>query len=125
MTGGFEYRPRKLYSNRGPSPLPTSPSMIERDGYKQAESRDHLTSTSWCLHDTVEGDVQPGRLLGPITGLSFSRDGGLLFSCSGSCLTVFDVRSGALLHTARVLPPGLAVYGLDIGHKSRKSFSSG
>lgn len=66
------------------------------------------------------GDVVPGSLLGPVMGLAFSTDGGLLFACSGSSIWVYDVRSGALLSTVRVFTPGLAVYGLDVGRGSRE-----
>lgn len=66
------------------------------------------------------GDVLPGSLLGPVMGLAFSADGGLLFACSGSFISVYDVHSGALLSAARVFMPGLAVYGLDVGRESRE-----
>lgn len=64
------------------------------------------------------GNVLPGSLLGPIVGLTFSADGGLLFACSGSSLWVYHVRSGALLSTIRVFMPGVAVYGMDVGRES-------
>lgn len=64
------------------------------------------------------GNVLPGSLLGPVIGLTFSNDGGLLFACSGSSLWVYDVRSGALLSTVRVFMPGVTVYGMDVGRKS-------
>lgn len=66
------------------------------------------------LDDGTIGDVLPGSLLGPIVGLSFSVDGAYLFACSGSHVTVYDVRSGELLATRRVFSPGVAVCGLDI-----------
>lgn len=66
------------------------------------------------------GDVLPGSLLGPVMGLAFSTDGGLLFACSGSSISVYHIHSGALLSTVRVLMPGLAVYGLDVGRESRE-----
>lgn len=64
------------------------------------------------------GNVLPGSLLGPIVGLAFSADGGLLFACSGSSLWVYDVFSGALLSTVRVFVAGVAVYGMDLGRES-------
>lgn len=64
------------------------------------------------------GDVLPGSLLGPILGLAFSTDGDLLFAGSGSSISIYDVRSGALLSTARVFTPGVAVCGMDIGQES-------
>eukprot|EP00903_Cladosiphon_okamuranus_P013793 g12836.t3 len=74
------------------------------------------------IMDTVTcgtlGNVLPGSLLGPVTGLTFSKDGGLLFACSGSSLWVYDVRSGALLSTIRVFMPGVTVYGMDVGRQS-------
>lgn len=66
----------------------------------------------------TRGSVLPGSLLGPIVGLTFSTDGGLLFACSGSSLWIYDVRSGALLSTVRVFMPGVAVYGMDVGRAS-------
>ena len=83
------------------------------------------SNASWDVNHGIEEGVQPGSLLGPITGLGFSADGGLLFSCSGSSLSVFDVRSGVLLSTVRVLPPGVAVYGLDIGRGSGEPIKVG
>lgn len=68
------------------------------------------------------GNVLPGSLLGPIVGLTFSSDGGLLFACSGSSLWVYDVRSGALLSTVRVFMPGMAVNGIDVGRESCESW---
>lgn len=64
------------------------------------------------------GKVLPGSLLGPIVGLTFSTDGGLLFAVSGSTLWVYDVGSGALLSTVRVFMLGVAVYGMDVGRES-------
>lgn len=68
----------------------------------------------------AEGDVLPGSLLGPVVGLTFSTDGGLVFACVGSYLRVYDVHSGALLSTVRVFSSGLTVYGLDVGRNSRE-----
>ncbi|CAM9528095.1 unnamed protein product, partial [Hapterophycus canaliculatus] len=65
-------------------------------------------------------DVLPGSLLGPVIGLSFSADGELLLACSGSSLSVYDVRSGALLSTVPVFTPGVAVYGVDVGREYRE-----
>lgn len=64
------------------------------------------------------GDVLPGSLLGPILGLAFSTDGDLLFAGSGSSISTYDVRSGAVLSTARVFTPGVAVCGIDVGRES-------
>lgn len=64
------------------------------------------------------GDVLPGSLLGPVVGLAFSVDGELLFACSGSSLSIYAVRSGALLPTVPVFTPGVAVYGVDVGRES-------
>eukprot|EP00752_Nemacystus_decipiens_P003736 g3442.t1 len=64
------------------------------------------------------GNVSPGSLLGPIVGLTFSTDGGLIFACSGSSLWVYDVPSGALLSTVRIFSPGVVVYGMDVGRES-------
>ncbi len=66
------------------------------------------------VHGETTGKVLPGSLLGPIVGLTFSTDGALLFTCSGSSLWVFEVRSGALLSTVRAFTPGVAVFGMDI-----------
>lgn len=64
------------------------------------------------------GDVLPGPLLGPVIGLAFSTGGDLLFSCSGSSLRVYDVRSGATLSATRVFSPGVTVHGIDVGRES-------
>lgn len=64
------------------------------------------------------GDVLAGPLLGPVMGLAFSTGGDLLFSCSGSSLRVYDVRSGAPLSATRVFSPGVTVYGIDVGRES-------
>lgn len=64
------------------------------------------------------GDVLPGSLLGPILGLAFSTDGDLLFAGSGSSISTYNVRSGALLSTARVFTSGVAVCGIDVGRES-------
>ncbi|CAM9668714.1 unnamed protein product, partial [Ectocarpus sp. 13 AM-2016] len=64
------------------------------------------------------GDVMPGPLLGPVMGLAFSAGGDLLFSCSGSSLRVYDVRSGAPLIATRVFRPGVTVHGVDVGRES-------
>lgn len=70
------------------------------------------------------GDVLPGSLLGPILGLAFSTDGGLLFAGCGSSISTYDVRSGAILSTARVFTPGVAVCGIDVGRESCEFRSS-
>lgn len=64
--------------------------------------------------DAPRGKALPGDLLGPIAALSFSIDGALVFACSGSCLKVYRVASGELLLTRRILPPGVAISGLDV-----------
>ncbi|CAM9184864.1 unnamed protein product [Scytosiphon promiscuus] len=69
-------------------------------------------------HESPSGTVGgalPGSLLGPVVGLNFSVDGELLFACSGSSLSVYGVRSGALFSTVPVFTPGVAVYGVDVG----------
>lgn len=62
----------------------------------------------------VRDTVLPGELLGPVVGLAFSKDGGLLFACAGSSVRVFEVASGRSLLSRRVLEPGVSVSGIDV-----------
>lgn len=63
---------------------------------------------------TEKSEVLPGHLLGPVVGLTFSKDGALLFASSGSSLWVYRVCSGEMLASQRVLAPGAVVTGLDV-----------